>query len=406
MHLLSSEGKFEEEKEMKKYHMFSSPERTIYGWDAFSSVGKEVAQRGKKALIVGDEIMQKLGNLANCQQLLMEEGIESVLYTGVASEPTDKYVEEALALFKEEGCDVIISLGGGSCLDTAKAVAVLATNGGYIGDYMGGAKPITYAPAPHFAIPTTAGTGSEVTDVTVVTNTTTDEKMMIKAPQIMPTVAIVDPALTMSSPKKVTAATGVDALSHAVEAYLSKLAQPMTDTLALQAIELIATNLKTAYENPENHEAREAMSLGSMYAGMAFSNASVCLVHGMSRPIGALFNVPHGESNAMLLPAVLEFSQSHCPERLAVIGRIFDSKAAEQSDEAAVRVAIEQIKKLCLTLNIPNLETWGIDKKAYEASVEKMADDAIRSGSPNNNPRVPSKEEIQALYHTCYNYEF
>lgn len=391
---------------MKEYHVFSSPQLTIYGRDAFNRVGTEVAKRGKKALIVGDEIMRELGNLDDCQQLLIDAGIESLLYTGVASEPTDKYIEEALALFQEEQCDVIVSLGGGSCIDTAKAVAILAKNDGYIGDYMGGAKTITNAPAPHLAIPTTAGTGSEVTDVTVVTNTSNDEKMMIKASQIMPTVAIVDPILTMSSPKKVTAATGVDALSHAVEAYLSKLAQPMTDTLALQAIELIASNLKVAYENPKNYEAREAMSLGSMYAGMAFSNASVCLVHGMSRPIGALFNVPHGESNAMLLPAVLAFSQSHCTDRLAVIGRIFDSKAKDVTDEEAAIVAVNQIKKLCLELNIPNLETWGIDKEEFEASVEKMAEDAIRSGSPNNNPRVPSKDDIQALYHTCYNYEF
>lgn len=386
--------------------MFLSPQATIYGRDAFSRVGVEATERGKKALIVSDEIMKNLGYLEKCHQFLLDAGVESVSYTGVSSEPTDAYVAEALELFKKKNCDLIISLGGGSCIDTAKAVAVLVTNGGYIGDYMGGAKLITHAPTPHIAIPTTAGTGSEVTDVTVITNTSNDEKMMIKQPKLMPSVAIVDPMLTMSSPKKVTAATGVDALSHAVEAYLSKRAQPMTDTLALTAIQLITSNLKIAYENPKDYKAREAMSIGSMYAGMAFSNASVCLVHGMSRPIGALFHVPHGESNAMLLPAVLEFSKSHCTARLATIGRVFSERAKGVSDQDAAEIAVKQIKNLCLELNIPNLKSWGIDEKSFEEAVPKMATDALRSGSPNNNPRVPSKEEIEELYQICYDYQF
>lgn len=148
------------------------------------------------------------------------------------------------------------------------------------------------------------------------------------------------------------------------------------------------------------------MSIGSMYAGMAFSNASVCLVHGMSRPIGALFHVPHGESNAMLLPAVLEFSKSHCTARLATIGRVFSERAKGVSDQDAAEIAVKQIKNLCLELNIPNLKSWGIDEKSFEEAVPKMATDALRSGSPNNNPRVPSKEEIEELYQICYDYQF
>ena len=174
---------------MEQYVIFRSPQVTIYGRDAFSRVGVETALRGKKALIVSDGIMESLGYLEQCSRLLQEEKIESEAYTGVSSEPTDNYVEEALSLFKEKKCDVIISLGGGSCIDTAKAVAILATNDGYIGDYMGGAKLVTQAPIPHIAIPTTAGTGSEVTDATVITNTSNDEKMMIKQPQFMPAVA-------------------------------------------------------------------------------------------------------------------------------------------------------------------------------------------------------------------------
>jgi alcohol dehydrogenase class IV len=391
---------------MENYKLFRSPQLTVYGRDAFNRVGSETALRGKKALIVSDGIMEGLGYIERCVNSLNEKNIESVSYIGVKSEPCDKYVDEALSLFEENNCDIILSLGGGSCIDTAKAVAVVATNGGYIGDYMGGKKMATVPSIPHIAIPTTAGTGSEATDVTVITNLSNDEKMMIKQPAFMPVVAIVDPLLTMSSPDKVTAATGVDALCHAVEAYLSKRAQPLTDTLALSAITLIVKNLKRAYENPEDVEAREGMSIGSMYAGMAFSNASVGLVHGMSRPIGALFNVPHGESNAMLLPAVLEFSREECIDRLAVIGRIFSEEAAQMDNDEASKHAVEQIRNLCSDLKIPNLKYWGIEQDKFENVVNKMAVDALNSGSPGNNPRVPSQQEIEKLYRICYDYQF
>ena len=391
---------------MENYKLFRSPQLTVYGRDSFKRVGSETALRGKRALLVSDGIMESLGYLDQCVRFLKEENVECVTYIGVKSEPNDKYVDEALSLFEENNCDVILSLGGGSCIDTAKAVAVVATNGGYIGDYMGGKKMATNPSVPHIAIPTTAGTGSEATDATVITNLSNDVKMMIKQPAFMPAVAIVDPLLTISSPAKVTAATGVDALCHAVEAYLSKRAQPLTDTLALSAITLIVKNLRRAYENPEDIEAREGMSIGSMYAGMAFSNASVGLVHGMSRPIGALFNVPHGESNAMLLPAVLEFSREKCIERLADIGRIFSAEAVKMDNDKASKFAVEQIRNLCFDLKIPNLKNWGIKPDKFESVISKMAVDALNSGSPGNNPRVPSQQEIEALYRTCYDYQF
>ena len=390
---------------MVNINVFRAPQVVLYGSGSFHRVATEAAQRGKKALIVSDPIMKSLGNINQCIEYLLDEQIQAEIYTGVISEPTDVYVQEALSLFQKSKCDLIISLGGGSCIDTAKAVAVLATNSGFIGDYMGGAKQVEQLPVPHIAIPTTAGTGSEVTDVTVITNTQNEEKMMIKQPLFMPSVAIVDPMLTLSSPKKVTAATGIDALSHAIEAYLSKRAQPMTDSLALSAIELIVSNIKTVYEVPTHLAAREAMSTASMYAGMAFSNASVCLVHGMSRPIGALFHVAHGESNAMLLPAVLEFSKDSCVERLATIGRIF-SKSPTLSDHEMADLAVKQIKSLCYELDIPNMKDLGIEQQTYLRNIERMAADAIRSGSPANNPRVPTKQEIEELYKLIYNYQF
>ncbi|RFU66592.1 iron-containing alcohol dehydrogenase [Peribacillus glennii] len=385
---------------------FRTPQTILYRKNAFKRVGKESASRGKKALIISDKIMDQLGNVKQCREYLQDEGVESLVYIGVESEPTDQYVDEALVILQNEQCDLVISLGGGSCIDTAKAIAVIAANGGYIGDYMGGRKMAVKPAIPHIAIPTTGGTGSEATDVTVITNTENNVKMMIKQPAFMPTVAIVDPILTLSSPKKITAATGVDALSHAIEAYISKLSHPLTDILALSAMNLIVNHLEDAYNDGSNIEAREAMSLGSLQAGMAFSNASVCLVHGMSRPIGAMFHVPHGYSNAMLLPAVLEFSKEACIDRLADLGRIFDPHKDFISNSEAADAAVKSVKKLCLNLNIPNLKNWGIDEEAFNIAINKMAHDALNSGSPANNPRVPSEKELQELYFICYDYQF
>jgi len=384
---------------------FLTPPSIVYLQGAFQQVGKQALNlKGSKALVISDAIMNKLGYVDECRKMLQSEQIESAVYLGVASEPTDDFVAEALRIFGEERCDLIISLGGGSCIDTAKAVSILATNGGYIGDYMGGRKLAEQRPVPHIAIPTTAGTGAEATDATVITNTTTQVKMMIKQPALMPEAAIVDPQLTLSTPAKVTAATGVDALSHAIEAYISRKAHPMTDMLALSAIRLIADNLQRAYDNAEDLEAKEAMSLGALQGGMAFSNASVCLVHGMSRPIGALFHVPHGFSNAMLLPAVLEYSKDTCVERLADIGRIF-SPDEEMTDEEAAERTVQSVKKLCHSLNIPNLKEWDIDEQEFMNAREKMAKDALDSGSPANNPKVPATEEIIELYQIVYNYQ-
>ncbi|MFC7365217.1 MULTISPECIES: iron-containing alcohol dehydrogenase [Bhargavaea] len=384
---------------------FLTPPSIVYLQGAFQQVGKQALNlKGTKALIISDAIMNKLGYVDECRKLLQIDGIESAIYLGVASEPTDDYVAETLRIFGEEHCDLVISLGGGSCIDTAKAVSILATNGGYIGDYMGGKKLAEQRPVPHIAIPTTAGTGAEATDATVITNITTQVKMMIKQPALMPEAAIVDPLLTLSTPPNVTAATGVDALSHAIEAYISRKAHPMTDMLALSAIRLIAANLQRSYNNAEDLEAKEAMTLGALQAGMAFSNASVCLVHGMSRPIGALFHVPHGFSNAMLLPAVLEYSKDACVERLADIGRIF-SPDEEMTDEEAAERTVQSVKELCHSLNIPNLKEWGIDEVEFMNAREKMAKDALDSGSPSNNPKVPTAEEIIELYQIVYNYQ-
>lgn len=381
------------------------PKAIFYGSDSFKQLGVETRKLGTNALIISDKVMEKLGYMDECKKMFNKEEIMYSTYLGVDSEPTDIFVNEALKIVKQNNCDVIIALGGGSCIDTAKAVAVLATNGGDISEYMGNQKMAVKKAIPLIAIPTTAGTGSEATDVTVITNTSNDVKMMIKQPTFIPEVAIVDPKLTLSSPKHITSATGVDALTHAIEAYISRRSHPFTDTLALSAIKLIYDNIEEVYINGNNIEAREKMSLGALKAGIAFSNASVCLVHGMSRPIGAIFHVPHGVSNAMLLPAILEYSKSTCIDRLASIGLFIKPELNGNSNEEIANIVVQEIKKLCLNLNIPNMKEWGIEKHELDKVVGKMAKDAIASGSPTNNPRIPTEEEIIELYQLCFDYD-
>ncbi|WP_246238228.1 iron-containing alcohol dehydrogenase [Alkalicoccus luteus] len=388
------------------YSTVHLPKSILYGENSFSAIGTEAAKSGSRVLLISDEVMKKLGYVEECHAFLREADVACTDYLGVASEPTDVYVAEALQLIQDHQCDQVIALGGGSCIDTAKAVAVLATNKGDISDYMGGKTLAAKAPLPLTAIPTTGGTGSEATDVTVITNTRTDVKMMIKQPAFMPEKAIVDPYLTVSSPKSITAATGVDALTHAVEAFISRKAHAFTDALALSAIKRIMLYLPKAFENGKDIEARDHMIYGSMQAGMAFSNSSVCLVHGMSRPIGALFHVPHGISNAMLLPVLLNYAKESCTDRLAEIGRYVSAELDAATDAEAADYVVSEILHLCEALSIPNLKAWGVEADKFQSVLDKMASDALDSGSPANNPKVPTKEEIIDLYKEAYDFQY
>lgn len=383
---------------------FETPQKIVYGKESLEALGGITKSFGKRVFIVSDEMMASLGYLERVTELLEAEGLTTFSYLGANTEPTDVFVAEALALFHENNGEVIVTLGGGSCIDTAKAVAVLATNPGYIGEFMKD-RIAENKPVPLIAIPTTAGTGSEATNVTVINDTTHDTKMMIKQSAFLPQVALVDPSLTFSSPQKVTAATGLDALCHAMESYFSKKAQPITKTFSLSAIKKIVTYIETAYHDGQNFEARNNMSLAALEAGLAFSNASVTLIHGMSRPIGALFHVPHGISNAMLLPAILDFTRDDAIQSLAEIARFLHPEL-NQSDEQLADLFIAEVKQLCQTLEIPNLRQWGIDPETFERSLDKMASDALISGSPANNPRVPTHEEIMELYRTCFDYQY
>jgi alcohol dehydrogenase len=385
---------------------FRMPKSVLYGRNPIEKLGEQSKKFGKRAFIVTDTIMEKLGYVERCIKQLNKKGITVITYNKVNAEPTNLHVLEALTICKEGKCDFIIGIGGGSCIDAAKAVAVLHTNGGAIEYYVQKDVEIENDPLPLIAIPTTSGTGSEVTSVAVITNKKTDVKMMMKHPSFTPQVAIIDPILTSSVPPHITAATGIDALCHAIEAYISKFSQPLTDVLSLSAIESIMKYLRIAYEDGDNMEAREAMMIASLQAGIAFSNASVTLVHGMSRPVGALFHVPHGISNAILLPTVLEFTKTSAVKRLAEIGRNLNKDLYSCSEEEVANYTLAEIKKLCFDLRIPNLKEYGIDEIEFENAISKMASDAIESGSPGNNPRVPSYNEIKQLYRQCFNYQY
>lgn len=376
---------------------FRAPELILTGNGSFQKVGQHTRLRGRRALVVSDPVMEKLGRVEELQNLLAKADVTSATYTRVTGEPTDTMVEEGLKVLRNEQCDILVALGGGSPIDTAKAIAMLATNAGKVSDYMGQGKVQT-RPLPLIAVPTTAGTGSEVSRFTIISDTKNDVKMLIGSPYLIPSVAIVDAEQTLSAPPRVTADTGVDAFCHAVEAYISRKAQPSTDLLALSAIRLISGNLRQAWANGQDLAAREAVMLGAMQAGLAFSNASVALVHGMSRPIGALFHVPHGLSNAMLLPTVLEYTWPASPQRFKEIALAMGERVDGLTQVEAARSAVGAASRLCADLKIPTLAEYGVDLAKFREMMPKMAEDALISGSPANNPRTPGKQEIIDLY--------
>lgn len=380
-----------------KMYEFRLPPTIHFGPGCLGKLSGETARFGKKALLVTDQSMQKAGYVSQAVNYLQAGGTEVFVFGGVNTEPTDILVEEGLRIFKENACDMVIALGGGSPIDAGKAIAVVASNPGRIHDYMG-ANKIPNNPAPVIAIPTTAGTGSEVTRVTIITDTVNDVKMLIMSNLIMPQVAIVDPMLTLSMPPWVTASTGIDALTHAIEAYVSKRSQPLTDTLALDAIRLMGKYLRRSWANPEDIEAKTYTMLASTLGGISFSNSSVALVHGMSRPIGACFHVPHGLSNAMLLPVVMEYSYMASPEKFACIAEALGEKVDGLPVLARAQRATEAVRKLCADLKIPHITKLKVTAEELIRLAPKMAEDALISGSPNNNPRKSTKEDIMELY--------
>jgi alcohol dehydrogenase class IV len=347
-------------------------------------------------LIVTDPFIRKSGLPRMLVESLRPLG-EARIFSETVSDPTASVVKAGLDCLGRGTHDCVIGLGGGSSIDTAKAIAVLAVHGGSMSDYKA-PREMNSAGLPIIAIPTTAGTGSEATRFTIVTDEERDEKMLCIGLAYLPQAALVDYELTLTKPMRLTADTGVDSLTHAIEAYVSRRANPFADSFALSAMKLIWGNLRKACFDPQNRGARESMMLAATQAGIAFSNSSVALVHGMSRPIGAKFHVPHGMSNAMLLPLVTKYSLPGAVERYAECAKAMGLVSSGASEAEAGDRLVAGLEELNKALRVPTPEGYGISRDAWEESIPTMAKQAIASGSPANNPLIPSAEEIEKLY--------
>ena len=377
--------------------------RLLYiGGGAVAEVTMALARLGAaRPLIVTDRFMESSGTLAKVTDRLDAAGLTWRVFSDTVPDTTTEVVDAGVEMLKAGHYDALVALGGGSPIDTAKAMSVLAANGGAMRDYKVPHEIPTIG-MPVIAIPTTAGTGSEVTRFTVITDSERDEKMLIMGLACCPAAAIVDYELTFTMPWRLTADTGIDSLTHAIEAYVSRKASPFTDGVARSAMSLIARHIRDACRAPDSRAAREAMMLGATQAGMAFSNASVCLVHGMSRPIGAFFHVPHGLSNAMLLPEITAFSAPAALERYADCARAMGVAAEGEGNQAAVARLLDELRALNDDLKVPTPKAYGIDAQRYHELLPMMASQALASGSPGNNPRIPSADEIIALYERVY----
>lgn len=382
--------------------MIALPRMIRLGGGVLAETGQALTSLGLHApTIITDRFLLDSGGVAKLQAILEKEGLRVSVFADTVPDPTVDCVEAASAFVSAQKSDCVIGFGGGSPIDTAKAAAVLAVR----------QRSIQTLKAPHqenmpglpiIAIPTTAGTGSEATRFTIVTDTRTDEKMLCVGQAYLPTVAIVDYELTLTMPRRLTADTGIDALTHAIEAYVSRLANPFSDSMAIAAMEAIWKNLRVAYQEPTNRIARERVTFGAMQAGIAFSNASVGLVHGMSRPIGAHFHVAHGLSNAMLLPAVTKWSIDGNFARYADCARAMQISSSSDSDENAARKLVEALQSLNQDLAVPSPSAYGLDKERWDGLLPLMATQALASGSPANNPRVPNEETIIRIYNEVW----
>ena len=380
--------------------MFRSPV-VVYGLDASRKTGEYSVNFGKKALIVTDNNLDKIGLLDGIKRSLTDARVDFVIFDKVTTEPLMEYVEEGLRVFKKHNCDLLISVGGGSCMDTAKGISILASNPGRLSDFEG-MNRVKNPGIPHVAIPTTAGTGSEVTPSAVIADSERNVKMLIMSPHLGTKIALVDPFLTVPMPQSITASTGMDALTHAIEGYISVKAHTITDTLNLHAIQLISENLPQAWADGTNIQARTNMMIGALEAGMGFCNSSVALVHGMARPLGAYFHIPHGIANAALLPTVMEFTIWGNPRKYAEIAEAMGENTEGLSVMDSAYLAVEAVKRLADGLKIPPLRGLGISQDKFDKVVEQMSNDALVGGSAGFNPRKATPGEILALYRKAY----
>ena len=377
---------------------FSVPQNIIVGRGSLAKL-PEVAEKsgGKKAFIISGPHLNKMGIVQSCVDALKAKGIESSVFTETEGNPSVETVDKASAAYKESGADFIVALGGGSPMDVAKAVGVVARYGGSITEYEGADK-VPGDIIPLIAVPTTAGTGSEVTAFSVITDHSRNYKLTVFSYQLIPSYAILDAELLTTAPASVAAACGIDAMVHALEAYISTAASPFSDAMAEKALELIGANIRCYAANRGDIEAAENMLVGSLFAGIAFSWARLGDVHAMSHPVSAYFNVPHGVANAILLPTIVEYNMlADKGKYLNIYNYIAELPAAPE--EFTADMLVDELLNLNEALGSPaGLEEAGVTKDKFDA----MADDAMKSGNIAVNPRSTTKKDVLALYEKAF----
>lgn len=384
--------------EAQEIFTFEAPARLTFGAGAVGKFPELIAGFGRRALVVSDPGITKAGILDRVLGFLRDAQVSAEAFTSVEPNPSVETVDAAHALYRKSDADFVVSVGGGSSMDVAKVVAVLAAYGGAVRDYEGIGK-VPGPVVPTVAIPTTAGTGSEVTVFAVITDRQRKFKMTIGSPFLVPQVAICDPELTTSMPKPLTAATGMDALTHGIECYINKTHNPIAKMLALESVRLIGGALRTAYDSGKDLQARSTMLLGSTMAAMAFTRTRLGNVHAMSHPLGAFFDVPHGVANAILLPYVMRWNLPHChltyPQIATAMGEQIDGLPAERAAEKAV----DAVQRLSRDVGIPErLRDAGVSRDA----IPGMSQDAMKSGNILVNPRPTTYEDIVHLFETAY----
>lgn len=375
---------------------FNIPSTVLFGSGISQAAGEEAKKLGiRKALVVVDPALKTLGIADKIEVSLLKESVAYVVFDRVEPNPSDTIVEQGASLAREEKVDGIIALGGGSALDVGKAINILLTNPSPINQY-DGLGLVKNPLGQMIAIPTTAGTGSEVTEFSIITDTERIKKMVI-GPSVGPTLALVDPDLTVGLSPEITASTGIDALTHAMEAYVSVAASIPSDVLALEAVRIIAANIQEATNNGGNLEAREAMMLGSMMAGYAFNNAVLGLVHSLAHPLSAHCGVPHGVANAICLPYVMEYNIPAATQKYARIALAMGA-APGGADEELARRGVQLVTDMCVRLKIPKLSEIGVPQDL----LPRLAEDALNEVSTLFNPRKPTVEEILDLFKKAY----
>ncbi|MDC5806045.1 L-threonine dehydrogenase [Vibrio europaeus] len=374
---------------------FFIPTVNLMGAGCLKDAADSIQSQGfKKGLIVTDKILSQIGMVKQVQDMLSERDVETVVFDGTQPNPTISNVNDGLSLLADNECDFVISLGGGSPHDCAKGIALVASNGGKIGDYEGvdqSAKPML----PLIAINTTAGTASEMTRFCIITDEERHIKMAIVDKHTTPLISVNDPELMLAKPASLTAATGMDALTHAVEAYVSIAATPITDAVAIKAIELIQAHLRKAVENGDDIEAREQMAYAQFMAGMAFNNASLGYVHAMAHQLGGFYDLPHGVCNAILLPHVQRYNAQVCPERLRDVAKAMGVEVEGLSAEQGAEAAIDAIVALAKDVGIPaGIQELG----AKSEDIPVLADNALKDACGFTNPKQATHEEISAIF--------